>query len=246
MSGVGGLASPEFTGRPGSHRAAAAAWLTDLSCPSPWSPSRPCAANLITDVARDEFNSGVDANNFTKDIVVAETPARYRMLVKEQFGKLAPTVEKLYPLARFASPYTAYRTIMADSGSVCPMLQLDKKTSKYMPVYADLNADADNPAGENTTDVLGAQHSGSNTLQHFDTSKLDANQAALQQQILLSRTHLARAGSPMAPHTPAWQRYSAAQHPVMSLQPGDTSMTSPTSVAATQHNCSFWNNVTKY
>ncbi|MFC6706192.1 carboxylesterase/lipase family protein [Flexivirga alba] len=202
--------------------------------------------DLITDVGRDEFNGGVYNNNFTKDVVVAETPARYRMLVKEQFGKLAPTVEKLYPLARFASPYTAYRTIMADSGSVCPMLQLDKKASKYMPVYADLNADADNPAGENTTDVLGAQHSGSNTLQHFDTSKLDANQAALQKQILLSWTHLARAGSPMAPHTPAWQRYSAAQHPVMSLQPGDTSMTSASNVVATQHNCTFWTKVTNY
>lgn len=76
--------------------------------------------NLITDVARDEFNGGVYTNSFTKDIVVAQTPAQYRMLVKEQFGKLAPTVEKLYPIKRFASPYTAYRTIMADSASVCP------------------------------------------------------------------------------------------------------------------------------
>lgn len=202
--------------------------------------------NLITDVGRDEFNGGVYNNNFTKDVVVAETPAQYKMLVKEQFGGLAPTVERLYPLARFASPYTAYRTIMADSASVCPMLQLDKKTSKYMPVYADLNADADNPAGENTTDVLGAQHSGTNTLEHFDTSKLDANQAALQKEILLSWTHLARTGNPVAPHTPAWQRYTAAQHPVMFLQPGDTSMTSPSGYVATQHNCAFWNKITKY
>lgn len=115
-----------------------------------------------------------------------------------------------------------------------------------MPVYADLNADADNPAGEDTTDVLGAQHSGSNTLQHFPTDKLDANQAALQKQILQQWTHLARTGSPVAPHTPKWQRYTAARHPVMYLQPGDTSMTSPTNVVATQHNCSFWNKVTTY
>ena len=202
--------------------------------------------NLITDVGRDEFNGGVYNNDFTKDIVVAQTPAQYRMLVKEQFGSLAPTVERLYPLKRFASPYTAYRTIMADSGSVCPMLQLDKKTSKYMPVWADLNADADNPAGEDTTDVLGAQHSGSNTLEHFDTTKLDANQAALQKQILLEWTHLARTGNPVAPHTPTWQRYTARQHPVMFLQPGDTSMTQPTSWVQTQHNCSFWNKVTSY
>lgn len=106
--------------------------------------------------------------------------------------------------------------------------------------------DAGDPAGENTTDVRGGQHSGSNTLQHFDTIKLDANQAALQQQILLSWTHLVRTGNPMAPHTPKWQRYSAAQHPVMSLQPGDTSMTSPCNLVAAPHNCSFWSKVTKY
>lgn len=45
-----------------------------------------------------------------------------------------------HPLARFASPYTAYRTITVDSGSACAMLQLDKKTSNYMRVYAVLNA----------------------------------------------------------------------------------------------------------
>lgn len=201
---------------------------------------------LITDVARDEFNGGVYNNTFGSHLVVADTPAQYHTLVREQFGKLAPTVEKLYPIKRFTSPYTAYRTIMADSASVCPMLQMDKQASKHMKVYADLNADADNPAGEDTTHVLGAQHSGSNTFQHFDTSKLDANQAALQKQILLEWTNLARTGNPAAPTTPAWPSYSARQHPVMSLQPGDTSMTSPSNYVATQHNCSFWDKVTSY
>ncbi|WP_158607508.1 carboxylesterase/lipase family protein [Flexivirga caeni] len=111
---------------------------------------------LITDVGRDEFNGGVYSNADTPDIVVADTPAHYRLLMKEEFGKLAPTVEKLYPLSRFSSPYTAYRTTMADSASVCPMLQLDTKAAKHMRVYADINTDADNPAGEDTTDVLGA------------------------------------------------------------------------------------------
>lgn len=202
--------------------------------------------NLITDVGRDEFNGGVYNNSFTPDIVVADTLAHYHLLVREQFGSLAPTVEKLYPLSRFASPYTDYRTIMADSASVCPMLQLDKKASNYMPVYADINTDADNPAGEDLTDILGAQHSGSNGLVHFDTSKLDANQGALQLQLLLEWTHLARTGNPVAPHTPAWPRYSTAQHPVMSLQPADTSATMPSSFFAAQHNCSFWDSVTKY
>ena len=146
---------------------------------------------LITDVGRDEFNGGVYTNSFGSHIVVAETPAQYRTLVREQFGRLARTVERLYPLRRFESPYTAYRTIMADSASVCPMLQLDRKTSKFMPVYSDINADSDKPAGEDVTVVNGAQHSGTNGLVHFDTSQLDADQAALQLQLLREWTHLA-------------------------------------------------------
>jgi len=201
---------------------------------------------LITDVGHDEFNGGVYSNFFGSHLVVAETPAQFHTLVREQFGKLSRVVERLYPLNRFASPYTAYRTIMADSASVCPMLQLDRKTSKHMPVYADINTDADNPAGEDLTDVLGAQHSESNGLVHFPTAQLDANQGALQLQLLREWTHLARTGSPVAPHTPAWQRYTGAGHPVMSLQPADTSATVPTSFLASQHNCSVWDRITTY
>jgi para-nitrobenzyl esterase len=201
---------------------------------------------LITDVGRDEFNGGVYTNSFTPNPVVAETPAQYDTLVHEQFGGLAATVERLYPLSRYQSPYTAYRTIMADSASVCPMLQLDRKASKHMRVFADINTDADNPAGEDLTDVLGAQHSESNGLVHFPTSKLDANQAALQLQMLREWTHLAQTGNPVAPQTPAWERYTAPGRPVMSLQPADTSATVPSSFFASQHNCSFWDHVTSY
>ena len=201
---------------------------------------------LITDVGRDEFNGGVYSNSFGSHLVVAETPAQYRTLVREQFGRLAPTVERLYPLNRFESPYTAYRTIMADSASVCPMLRVDQETSQHMPVYADIDTDADNPAGEDLTDVLGAQHSESNGLVHFPTAQLDANQGALQLQLLREWTHLAQTGTPVAPGTPAWARYTAAGHPVMSLQPADTSATVPSSFFASQHNCSFWDRVTTY
>ena len=53
-----------------------------------------------------------------------------------------------------------------------------------MPVYSDINANTDNPAGEDLTDVNGAQHSGTNGLVHFNTWQLDANQVALQLQLL--------------------------------------------------------------
>jgi para-nitrobenzyl esterase len=59
-------------------------------------------------------------------------------------------------------------------------------------------------------------------------------------------THFARTGNPSAPQTPAWARYSASQHPVMLLQPADTSETTPAAFIAAQHNCGFWDAVTHY
>lgn len=202
--------------------------------------------DLISDVARDEFNGGVYTNTPGLHAVVATTAAQYRKLVHEQFGRLSATVEKLYPLSQFQSPFTAYRTVMADSASVCPLLQTNKALSKYIPVYVDIDEDTDNPAGENLTLPLGAQHSETNGLVHYPTSQLDPNQAALQTQVLAEWTHFARTGNPSAPHTRAWPRYSAAQHPVMLLQPADASYVAPAASVAAQHNCGFWDQVTHY
>ena len=97
-------------------------------------------------------------------MVVANTAAQCQQLVQEQFGRLAPTVERLYPLSQYQSPYDAYRTMMADSASVCPMLQTSQQLAGYIPVYVDVNTDADNPVGEDLTLPLCAQHSGTNGL----------------------------------------------------------------------------------
>jgi para-nitrobenzyl esterase len=202
--------------------------------------------DLISDVGRDEFNGGVYTNTPGLHAVVATTAAQYRTLVREQFGRRAPTVERLYPLSRYQSPFTAYRTIMADSASVCPVLQTNATLSKYIPVYVDIDEDADNPAGENLTLPLGAQHSETNGLVHFPTSQLDPNQAALQAQLLAEWTHFAHTGNPSAPHTRTWPLYSAQQRPVMLLQPADASVLAPAASIAAQHNCGFWDRVTRY
>jgi para-nitrobenzyl esterase len=81
---------------------------------------------------------------------------------------------------------------------------------------------------------------------HFAPAQLDANQAALQNQLLAEWTHFAHTGNPSAPHTPAWARYNQRQHPVMLLQPADTSTVTPEAFIAAQHNCGFWNQVTHY
>src|ERR1700760_183793 len=202
--------------------------------------------NLISDVGRDEFNGGVYTNTAGLPVVVADTAAQYRQLVHEQFGRLAPAVEKLYPLSQYQSPYDAYRTIMADSASVCPVLQTNQQLSRYIPVYVDINTDADNPAGEDLTLPLGAQHSGTNGLVHFSPAQLDANQLALQNQLLDEWWYFARTGNPSAPQTPPWALYRAGQHPVMLLQPADTSETTPAAFIAVQHNCAFWDRATHY
>jgi para-nitrobenzyl esterase len=126
------------------------------------------------------------------------------------------------------------------------MLQTNQELSRYIPVYADINTDADNPAGEDLTLPLGAQHSGTNGLVHFPSAQLDANQAALQNQLLAEWTYFAQTGNPSAPQTPAWALYSGGQHPVMLLQPADTSQTTPAAFIAAQHNCAFWNQATHY
>lgn len=202
--------------------------------------------DLISDIGRDEFNGGVYANTPGFPPVVADTPAQYRRLLRTQFGALTPQVEQRYPLARFASPFTAYRTVMADSASVCPLLQVNRTLSAHLPVWVDIDEDTDNPAGENLTLPLGAQHSETNGLVHFDTAQLDPAQAALQAQVLAEWTHFARTGDPSAAHTPPWPRYSGAARPVLLLRPADTSVVVPGSTVADQHYCGFWNGVTSY
>jgi para-nitrobenzyl esterase len=136
---------------------------------------------------------------------------------------------------------------MADSASVCPLLQVNSALSRYVPVYVDIDTDADNPAGEDLVHPLGAQHSETNGLVHFSTAVLDPNQKALQQQLLAEWTQFAHTGEPTALHTPAWSRYDRSSHQsVMLLRPADTSGLTPASDIAAEHNCSFWDAATHY
>ncbi len=198
---------------------------------------------LIIGVGRDEFNGGVYTNVVKP--VVANTAAQYQELVRQQFGANAATVMRLYPIERFPSPapFIAYRTIMADAFSVCPALSSDQALSKYIPVYAYQDDDADEPVPGGSTQPLGAFHSGTNHLAHFPTAQLDPNQAALQSQVLAEWTGFARTGTPNVPYTPFWATYSTPGRPVMSLMPAGDSMLLPASAIMAQHHCGFWDSV---
>jgi para-nitrobenzyl esterase len=200
---------------------------------------------LMIGVGRDEFNGGIYTNS-PGHTVVANTTAQYQQLVRQQFGSLAPTVMRLYPVQRFPSPspFIAYRTIMADAFSVCPALVSDAQVSKYIPVYAYEDDDSDSPvAGE--TQPLGGYHSAINRLVHDPPASLDPNQAALQSQVLDEWTGFAGTGQPTVPQTPLWTRYGTRGRPVMSLVPAGDSMLTPTSTIMSQHNCGFWDAVNR-
>jgi para-nitrobenzyl esterase len=204
---------------------------------------------LMIGVGRDEFNGGI-YSNIGGHTVVADTAAQYRQLVRQQFGALASTVMRLYPLQRFPAPapFIAYRTIMADAFSVCPALASDAELSRHIPVYAYEDDDTDSPPSPTNTpepQPLGAYHSAINRLVHDSPASLDANQKALQEQVLAQWTGFARTGRPTAIYTPRWTRYTTASPLVMSLTAGGDSALTPASTLMMQHSCAFWDAVNR-
>jgi para-nitrobenzyl esterase len=63
------------------------------------------------------------------------TAADYAQLVQAQYGTLASRVLALYPLSRFNSPFVAWRTVAADSDTVCSALRTAEELSRWMPVF---------------------------------------------------------------------------------------------------------------
>lgn len=198
---------------------------------------------VIIGVGRDEFNGGVYTNT-PGHTVVADTPAEYEQLVRQQFGPLASAVLRLYPVQHYPSPspFIAYRTVMADAFSVCPSLESYARLARAIPVYAYEDDDADSPG---QTLPLGANHSAVNRLAHDVPGTLDPNQLALQEQVLSEWTAFARTGTPTAPGTPPWPLFAVPGNPVMSLQAGGDSALVPANSIATQHNCQFWGSVNR-
>jgi para-nitrobenzyl esterase len=212
----------------------------------PMSPGKAFATGQINKVGlmigvdRDEFNGGPIDPPF-----IAATPAQYESLVQQQFGPLAAKVMNLYPLARFPrpSPFIAYRTIMADSASVCPALASFNRMAKHIPVYA---WEGDNPTVPRVTTPwpTGSFHVAESPFMFTNTGvALDPNQAAFASQIVAQWTGYSRTGDPTADGAPAWSRYTDQNELVMSLVPAGDSALVPTSTLAMQHHCEFWDSV---
>jgi para-nitrobenzyl esterase len=178
-----------------------------------------------------------------EDLVgTATSAAQYQSLVDTQYGTFASQVLAKYPLTRFDSPGVAWRTVAADSDTVCPSLQTDQDLASRMPVYAYEIDDSDIPPYAANGVAAGASHVGAWFLNPVSPA-LDANQQVLQNQEVAYVTTFARTGNPTTTGAPKWPRFNAANPEEISLQPaGDTEVVTAAEVSA-QHHCAFWDRI---
>ena len=176
----------------------------------------------------------------------ASTAAQYTSLVDTQYGSFASQVLAKYPLSRFDNPGVAWRTVAADSDTVCPALTTGADLASRMPTREYEIDDNDIPPYRASgTGVVagGASHVGAWFLTPQATP-LDANQQVLQDQELAFVTGFARNGDPNATGTPEWPKLNNSDQ-VMSLQPAGDSELVTTEQMAAQHNCAFWDRVAR-
>lgn len=201
--------------------------------------------SLMNGVDRDEINGGASLT-----APIANTAAEFRRQVRKQYTSVASKVFKLYPLRRFASPFIAYRTIVADSDSVCPALSADRALSRHIPVYAWQNDDADMPLAYYPqfliqTKPYGAYHIAADPFLFPRASiTLSPDQAVLAEQFTAGAVGYAHIGNPTAPRTPLWTRFTRRSQNVMTLVPAGDSALSAAATIDQEHHCAFWNAVT--
>jgi para-nitrobenzyl esterase len=176
----------------------------------------------------------------------ATTPAQYQNLVDTQYGAFASQVLAKYPLSHFDNPGVAWRTVAADSDTVCPSIETAQDLASRMPTREYEIDDNDIPpyqaAGSGVV-AAGASHVGAWFLTPV-TPALDANQQVLQDNELAFVTAFARNGNPNTNGVPSWPKLNNTGD-VMSLQPAGDSELVTTAEMAVQHNCAFWDRVAK-
>jgi para-nitrobenzyl esterase len=194
---------------------------------------------VIAGTARDENLVGT-----------ATTASQYIQLVQAQYGSLANRVLARYPLSHFASPFIAWRTVAADSDTVCPALVTDSKLARWMPVYGYEIDDGDAPpiVFMGTTFPSGSDANGSFHVADWfldpsgQSAPLDPDQTVLQSEELGDVTTFARTGNPSAPNTTPWPNFNSTNN-VLALSPGGDSQALTTDQMSTIHNCGFWDQV---
>ena len=173
------------------------------------------------------------------------TAAQYTQLVHTQYPSMAARVLTLYPASHFTSPFIAWRTLAADSNTVCPALVTDRALARWMPVYAyeidDGNAPP--PVFLPGNEPNGAYHAGDwyvyTVAFGFPAPPATADEAALQAQEIAEVASFGRRGEPAALNTPIWPQFNSSAT-IMSLAPGGDSQVLPADLIETIHHCGFW------
>jgi para-nitrobenzyl esterase len=173
------------------------------------------------------------------------TAAQYPALIAAQFGAAASSVLAQYPLAAFANPSLALATVVTDSRFACGARLADRLLSAAVPTFAYEFNDPNAPEFlvQDPVMPLGAFHA-SELAYLFPppgVSILTPQQAALADQMARYWTRFAATGSPNAPGSPRWVRFTSANDRFQSLAP--TSTGSITTFAA-DHRCAFWASLT--
>ena len=193
-------------------------------------------ANHVSVIAGTDLNENLIGNPTTANA--------YTKLVKQEYEGNAAAVLARYPLARFDSPYIAWRTVAADSSTVCPSITTDTALASRMPTYAYVITDEDIPpyAAQGTVATpAGASHVGAWFLNPVSPA-LDANQQALQYQEVAEVTTFARSGNPTAKGSAVWTEFGASGDE-MDLAPAGNSLAVPAAGIAALHNCAFWDSI---
>ncbi|WET77378.1 carboxylesterase family protein [Amycolatopsis sp. QT-25] len=209
----------------------------------PMSPGEAFATGRVNDVA---LMHGV-ARDETQ-LPSASTSDDYEKLVRQQYGRHAPAVRGKYPPARFPAPapFLAFRTIVADSNSVCPSALNNARLARHIPVYAYQMDATDVPPQffVDPTKPNGAYHIAEWLLLFPGGVELGPNQQALSDQLVAQWTGFARTGDPTVDGTPRWDRYTEADPVVMSLNSaGDSGLTTE---IPRRHHCAFWTELTPF
>ncbi|MFI6497946.1 carboxylesterase/lipase family protein [Nonomuraea typhae] len=202
------------------------------------SPAKAFAKGQVNDVA---LMHGVGRDEV--QLPMATTEAEYRALVRQQYGPRAGQVFARYPPARYPdpSPFIAYRTIVADSNSVCPALQVDRHLAGHIEVFAYQvdNADAPPLFFLDQTKPNGSFHISEVPFLYSAMDDAGPNQRSFGRQLVAQWTGFARTGNPTVDGTPYWPRFTRADPAVMSLVPAGDSV--PSREIGRQHQCGFWN-----
>jgi para-nitrobenzyl esterase len=174
------------------------------------------------------------------------TSADYEEIVEAQYGRYAPRVLALYPLSRFETPFIAWRTLAADSDTVCPAVVTDEDLSRWMPVYGFLMNDNDLPpyqaTGTRDTPAGAAHDNPWNSYETPQATPLDADQQVMQDEEIARMTTFARTGNPTAQGFAFWPEFNRSGDE-MELEPaGDSEVMSISQISA-DHNCRFWDSI---